>query len=135
MDINILIRAAAYVILAGALLAAAVALDNRPYPMPPASSGDPSRESGALDSELARCRALEAAAADDAACKTAWQANRERFLGLRKLPQDRVTNAGPAIAGQQPTWLPGEEQAGRALQQPALDSAPLAPNNKAGRSP
>ena len=88
MDIRIFIRCAAYVILAGALLAAAVALNDRQYPIPPVSSGDPSRESCALDSELARCRALEAEAADDAACKTAWQANRERFFGLPKLPQD-----------------------------------------------
>src|SRR3974390_1663210 len=105
MDIKIFIRGAAYVVLAGALLAASAALNNRPYPIPPASSGDPSRESGALDSELARCRALEAEAADDAACKVAWRANRERFLGLRKLPQDRVTNAGPATAGRQQTLL------------------------------
>src|SRR3974390_570036 len=109
MDINIFIRGAAYVILAGALLAAAAALNNRPYPIPPASSGDPSRESGAVDCELARCRALEAEAAGDAACKAAWQADRERFLGLRKIPQDRVTNAGPAIAGRQPTLRPGEQ--------------------------
>ena len=88
MDINILIRAAAYVILAGATLAAAVALNNRQYPVPPASGGDPSRESGAFECELARCRALEAEAANDAACKAAWQANRERFFGLPKLPQD-----------------------------------------------
>ena len=74
MDIKSSIRAAAYVILGGALLATAVALNNPQDPTSSASRGDPSRASGALEFELARCRALDAE--DDAACKAAWQAGR-----------------------------------------------------------
>ena len=76
MDIKSSIRGAAYVILAGALLATAVALNNPQDPTSSASRGDPSRAPGAVDSELAHCRALDAEAADDAARKATWQAGR-----------------------------------------------------------
>ena len=36
------------------------------------------------ESELARCRDLGIAAADDPACKKAWAENRRRFLGTRE---------------------------------------------------
>jgi conjugative transfer region protein TrbK len=45
--------------------------------MPPA----PSLSSDPLARELARCRAIGLAAADDANCKAAWAENRRRFFG------------------------------------------------------
>ena len=43
----------------------------------------PARASNALSTGLARCRALGAAAQDDAACREAWRLSRERFLGIK----------------------------------------------------
>jgi conjugative transfer region protein TrbK len=45
--------------------------------LPPA----PSLSSDPLARELARCRAIGLAAADDADCKAAWAENRRRFFG------------------------------------------------------
>ena len=44
-------------------------------PPSPSLSADP------LGRELARCRAIGLAAADDADCKAAWAENRRRFFG------------------------------------------------------
>ena len=46
--------------------------------LPPA----PSLSADPLGRELARCRAIGLAAADDADCKAAWAENRRRFFGL-----------------------------------------------------
>ena len=46
-------------------------------PLPPA----PSLSSDPLSHELARCRAIGLAAADDSNCKAAWAENRRRFFG------------------------------------------------------
>jgi conjugative transfer region protein TrbK len=96
MDITILTRGLAYVALAGALLAAAIALNNRQYPTTAASKTEPSTTPGALDAELAHCKAIGAKAANDAVCKAAWEANRERFFESKKLYQDRLTDIVPA---------------------------------------
>jgi conjugative transfer region protein TrbK len=83
MEIGTIARGVAYVALAGALLAAAVALNNRQYPTPETSTNELSPAASALDAELARCKAIGAAAANDAVCKAVWEANRERFLDPR----------------------------------------------------
>jgi conjugative transfer region protein TrbK len=96
MDIKILSRGLAYVALAGALLAAAIALNNGQYPTTAASKTEPSTTPGALDAELAHCNAIGAKAANDAICKAVWEVNRQRFFGSKKLYQDRLTDAVPA---------------------------------------
>jgi conjugative transfer region protein TrbK len=96
MDIRILSRGLAYVALAGALLAAAIALNNRQYPTTAASKTEPSTTPGALVAELAHCKAIGAKAANDAVCKAVWEANRERFFESKKLYQDRLTDVVPA---------------------------------------
>jgi conjugative transfer region protein TrbK len=95
MDIRILTRGLAYVALAGALLAA-IALNNRQYPTPAASKTEPSTTPGALDAELAHCKAIGAKAANDAVCRAVWEANRKRVFESKKLDQDRVTDVVPA---------------------------------------
>ena len=135
MDIKSLARGVAYVVLAGALLATAVALNNRRYSIPSASNGDPLPNAGALDPELARCRALGVEAAQDAACKTAWEADRERFFGSKKLYQDRVTDGVPATATLKRRASPsGEAQpADRLRSRPSTDlDAPQASDDSAG---
>jgi conjugative transfer region protein TrbK len=102
MDIKTLTRGLAYVVLAGALFTAAIALNNRQYPTPEASKSKPSPTPGALDAELARCKAIGAEATNDAVCKAVWEANRERFFESKKLYQDRVPNPAPATSTPQP---------------------------------
>lgn len=132
MNHNGLVRGVAYIALAGALLATAVALNDRRYPTPSASNGDPSPNAGPLDRALARCK-IAPEAAQDAACKAAWEANRERFLGSKKLYQDRVTDTGPATpAFNQPAPPSTEGQPPSRLQSPAMDFN--APDGAAGRA-
>ena len=49
-----------------------------------------------LANELARCKALGAEAAHDAACKTVWVQNRARFLAPGAPYQDRAIQLFPA---------------------------------------
>jgi conjugative transfer region protein TrbK len=83
MDPKIAARMIAVLALGGAMTAAVMAW--RGDAMEDARShhlrhpgGEPER------SELARCRDLGIAAADDAACKKAWAENRRRFLATRE---------------------------------------------------
>jgi conjugative transfer region protein TrbK len=96
MDIKILSRGLAYVALAGALLAAAIALNNRQHATTAASKTEPSTTEGALDAELAHCKAIGAKAANDAVCEAVWEANHERSFESKKLYQDRLTDLVPA---------------------------------------
>jgi conjugative transfer region protein TrbK len=106
MDIKILSRGLAYVALAAALLAAAIALNNRQYPTTAASKTEPSTTPGALDAELAHCKAIGAKAANDAVCEAIWEANRKRFFESKKLDQDRVTDVVPATPDLQKSAAP-----------------------------
>jgi conjugative transfer region protein TrbK len=97
MDIKTLTRGLAYIVLAGALLVAAIALNNRQYRATEALT--PSPTPSALDSELARCNAIGAEAADDVVCKAVWEANRKRFFESHKSSsQGEVSKATPQAA-------------------------------------
>jgi conjugative transfer region protein TrbK len=95
MSFKIVIRGVAYVVLIVALLATAIALNNRQYQPANTLRAEPSAATDNLDGELARCKALGAEAANDAGCKAVWQASRERFLNAKKLYQDRAPDALP----------------------------------------
>ena len=95
MNITIATRGVAYVALAGVLLAAAVTLNDRRHPATPAWKTELSPSTTALDAELVRCKAIGAEAANDAACKSVWDANRKHFFESGKFYQDRVTGAAP----------------------------------------
>jgi|SRR5579871_3976639 len=102
-------RGLAYIVLAGALLVAAVALNNRQYR--PTEAPKPSPTPSALDSELSHCNAMGVEAADDVVCKAVWEANRKRFFESKKLYQDRVPNPAPAASTpQQPAQIAGQPQ-------------------------
>jgi len=92
MNIKVLIRGVAYVLLAVALLATAIALNNRQYQPEGTLAAEPSPATDNLDAELARCKALGTKAANDAGCKAVWQSSRDRFLNSKKLYRDRVTD-------------------------------------------
>jgi conjugative transfer region protein TrbK len=81
MEPRTILRAAALVVLGAALLATAVAVRHESEMPAPVSRVVPERQD-ALSSELARCRTLGLAAADDAGCQAAFAKARERFLGM-----------------------------------------------------
>ena len=95
MSFKIVVRGVAYIVLAVALLATAIALNNRQYQPASTLESAPSSAEDDLDAELARCKALRTEAANDAGCKAVWQAGRERFLGTKKLYQDRAPDSLP----------------------------------------
>jgi conjugative transfer region protein TrbK len=100
MNIKVFIRGVAYVVLAVALLATAIALNTGQYQPAGTLQAEPSSATGNLDAELARCKALGTEAANDAGCKAVWQASRDHFLNSKKLYRDRVTDSGPAASNQ-----------------------------------
>jgi conjugative transfer region protein TrbK len=95
MDTTIATRRIAYVALAGALLTAGIALNDRRYPATSAWKTELSPSTTALDAELAHCKAMGAQAANDSICKAVWDANRKRIFEFGIVYQDRVTGAAP----------------------------------------
>jgi conjugative transfer region protein TrbK len=98
MRFNIVIRGLAYVVLALAVLATAIALNNRQYPPAGTLQVEPSSAPDDVNAELARCKALGSEAANDAGCKAVWQASREHFLYGKNPYLDRAADSLPAAA-------------------------------------
>jgi conjugative transfer region protein TrbK len=98
MSFKTVIRGVAYVVLAVALLATAIALNNRQYEPAGTLQTEPASAEDDLDGELARCKTLGTETANDAGCKAVWQASRERFLNANKLDQDRAPDSLPPAA-------------------------------------
>jgi conjugative transfer region protein TrbK len=98
MDFKIPTRALPYVALAGALVAAATALNTRQHPNTQASRTEPSPTPGTLEKELERCKAIGTEAAGNAVCKAIWHASRQRFFQSGKLYQDRLTDTSPGAS-------------------------------------
>jgi conjugative transfer region protein TrbK len=94
MDLQTIVRAAAVILLAGAVLACALELARQGRTLEP--SAPSAQDNTHLADELARCKALGAEAADDAACKAAWAQNRARFLAPSAPHQDRSIELFPA---------------------------------------
>jgi conjugative transfer region protein TrbK len=95
MDPKIIARAAAILLLAGAVLACALELAGQDRTL---ESSLPAAHDNMdlLANELSRCRALGAEAAHDVACKAAWAQNRARFLAPGAPYQDRSIQLFPA---------------------------------------
>jgi conjugative transfer region protein TrbK len=123
MNVEVFIRGTAYAVFAIALLATAIALHNRQAAPANDLQVQLSTSVDGLGAELARCRALGAEAGDDAACKTAWQANRARFFNSDGIYPEHVTD--PAAAASNPN------ASTPALDGPWPKSAP-APAKRAG---
>ena len=94
MDPKIIARAAAVILLAGAVLACALELARQDRTLE--SSLPAAHDNIDLAHELARCRALGAEAAHDPACKGVWAQNRARFLAPSAPHQDRSIELFPA---------------------------------------
>ena len=95
MNIKIMARGMGYLLIAGGLLGAGIALSNRPYPTADSLRPEPSA-TAALDAELAYCQAIGPKAANDATCKAARKADRRRLVVSGKLYRDRMTHSVPA---------------------------------------
>jgi conjugative transfer region protein TrbK len=100
MAFKIIIRGVAYVVLAVALLATAIVLNNRQYRQPGILQSASSPAEDDFAAELAHCKALGTEAANDARCKAVWQASRERFLNGNKPYQDRAPVALPPVSNE-----------------------------------
>ena len=97
MDPKIIARAAAVILLGGAVLACALELARQDRTL---ESSTPAAQDkmDPLAGELARCKALGVEAAHDAACKAVWVQNRARFLAPSAPHQDRAIQLFPATA-------------------------------------
>jgi conjugative transfer region protein TrbK len=134
MNIRIVVRGIGYLLVAGGLLGAEIALTNRPYPTAKTSTRTEASPAAALDAELAHCQAIGAEAADDATCKAVGEADRRRIVESAKLYRDRVTDSLPAMpdanepASPSATELPTSAPPSRSMPdsnapQPAADIA------------
>jgi len=94
MDPKIIARAAAVILLGGAVLACALELARQGPTLEP--SAPAAQDNMHLADELSRCKALGAEAAHDAACKAAWAQNRAHFLAPSAPHQDRSIQLSPA---------------------------------------
>ncbi|MFL9827402.1 putative entry exclusion protein TrbK-alt [Rhodoplanes serenus] len=104
------------VALAGASVVTAVAVTGRMAEepgrapeMPAGPAGDP------LARELARCKRLRLAEADDAACRAVWAKNQDRFFGSSRSTEVPTGSVRPETSVRSP-GSPGDEP------------SPLAPN-------
>jgi conjugative transfer region protein TrbK len=95
MNIKIMARGIGYLLVAGSLFDAGIALSNRPYPTAEASRTEPSPATAAFDAELAHCQAISPQTVDDATCKAVGEGR--RFVESGKLYRDRVTHSFAAI--------------------------------------
>ena len=77
-------RAFGLVVIVSALVLAAIRV-HRGESFSPSAPPAPSLSADPLARELARCRAIGLAAADDFKCKAAWAENRRRFFGSSAL--------------------------------------------------
>ena len=94
MDPKIIARAAALILLAGAVLACALELARQSRtPEPSTTTLENNMD---LADELSRCKALGREAEHDAACKAVWAQNRARFLAPSASYQDRSIQLFPA---------------------------------------
>lgn len=80
MEPRTILRAAALAVLGAALLVTAVAVHRQPEASALVTRVVPERK-GDVSAELAHCRSLGLAAADDPECKRVWSGARERFFG------------------------------------------------------
>ena len=96
-NVKIMARGIGYLLVAGALLGAGIALSNRQYPTAETSRTEPWPAAAALDAEFAHCQPIGPEAADDATCKAVGEADRRCFFESAKLYRDRVTHSLAAM--------------------------------------
>ena len=125
MDAGMFPRVGAIVLLAGTVLACAVELARQDRGAEPQASS-PSENDDPLAVELARCKALGTEVTNDAACKAAWEKNRERFFASGTRYQGHPIDPFPATP---------DERIPKASPKIYLDRAPQAPQPHAGSQP
>jgi conjugative transfer region protein TrbK len=113
VNIQPLVSTIALIALAGALLAAAVALNDAQAPPAQSTNTQPSvTATGAFDAELARCNSIGPELANDAVYKAVWEANRKRFFESRKSSSpaevSKTTPQSPATPSASPAPFFGD---------------------------
>ena len=126
MNPKIIARPAAVILLAGAVLACALELAWQGRTLEP-STPTAHDNMDPLANELARCKALGAEAAHDAACKTVWVQNRARFLAPSAPHQDRSIELFPAT--------PDMPQGVPKIHRDRLPSTPQSDGSRLGTNP
>ena len=133
MNIKIMARGIGYLLVAGGLFGAGIALSDRQYPTAETSRTEPS-PAAALYAELAHCQAIGPEAADDATCKAVGEADHRRIVESGKLYRDRVTHslaampdvnepASPSATELPPSASPSPAMPDSNAPQPAADIA------------
>lgn len=125
MDLRLIIRAIAVILLAGSAFACAVEV-GRLGGESDSSATSANDHTDPLAIELARCSELGSKAGTDAACQAAWAKNRQHFFGT-----------GRAQQGHQPDLFPALPNASAQKTRPKieLDRAPSAPLPNPGTAP
>ncbi|MBK5958422.1 hypothetical protein CCR97_09400 [Rhodoplanes elegans] len=91
------------VALAGASVVAAVAVTSRMAEDPARAPEVPAGPAGdPLARELARCKRLRLAEADDAACRAVWTKNQDRFFGAGRSTEAPTGSLRPETSVQSP---------------------------------
>ncbi|MFL9827398.1 putative entry exclusion protein TrbK-alt [Rhodoplanes sp. SY1] len=117
------------VVLAGASVVTAVAVTGRmaedpahPTETPAGPAGDP------LARELARCKRLRLAEADDAACRAVWAKSQDRFFGSSRSTEaptgsvpPETSVRSPRASGDEPSPPPSDAGPSRPASQGAID--------------
>jgi conjugative transfer region protein TrbK len=114
------------VALAGASVVTAVAVTGRiaeepgrAPEMPAGPAGDP------LARELARCKRLRLAQADDAACRAVWAKNQDRFFGSGRNAEEQSSSIRPETSVRSAPPLADEPSS--SLSPPGPDGRPSRP--------
>ena len=102
VNIKPLASAIAFVVLAGVLLATAIALNDTRVSSTRSKDEPPAAIFSALHAELARCKAIGAEAATDPVCKAVWEDNRKRFFESGRLPISLSPAEAPKDTPQSP---------------------------------
>lgn len=93
------------VVLAGASVVTAVAVTGRMAEDPGRPTQMPANP---LARELARCKRLRLAEADDAACRAVWAKNQDRFFGSSRSTEAPTGSVAPGTSVRSPGATEGE---------------------------
>jgi conjugative transfer region protein TrbK len=133
VNIKPLVSAIAFIALAGVLLATAVALNDAQVSSTQSKDKPPATSSGALDAELARCKAIGGEAVNDPVCKAVWEDNRKRFFESGKHHRENPIDSFPAAPNRRPPISLSPEAPRDTPQSPASRNAN--PSPPSGDSP
>ena len=132
MDPRLIIRAIAVALLAGSAFACAIDVD-RLGSDPEPSSTSINDTTDPLAAELARCNALGAGAANDAACQAAWAKNRQHFFATDSTQRQHQHDLFPTLPSDSPAKAPAKSELDRVPSATPPTAAPAPDATPQGR--